>query len=153
MIDNLDCKILEYLADKGRATWSDLATTLGLSAPSTAERVKRLEEKGLIKGYRAELNYKTLGYAVTAFVALSLSHPKHISAFLKAVEDMTEIEECHHVAGNDDYLLKVRCKDTEALDKFLNQKLKVLPGISRTRTTIVLSSTKESPIKDLRSLE
>lgn len=147
MLDDLDYKILEHLSLNGRATWADLAPILGLSAPSAAERVKRLEEKGVIIGYGAILNYKLLGYSITAFIAVSLSHPKYMVGFLKAIEEMVEAEECHHVAGDDDYILKVRCKDTEHLDKFLNENLKILPGISRTRTTIVLSSSKESSIK------
>ena len=149
MLDALDLKILDYLLINGRASWAELANILGLSAPSTAERVKRMEEKGVILGYRVNLNYRLLNYSVTAFISLSLSHPKHISEFLKAIDGMAEIEECHHVAGEDDYLIKVRCKDTEFLDKFLNEKLKILPGISKTRTTIALSSSKESPIKKL----
>lgn len=146
MLDELDCKILEHLSSNGRATWADLAHVLGLSAPSTAERVKRLEEKGFIIGYRAILNHKLLGYSITAFISVSLSHPKYIADFLKAIEAMIEAEECHHLAGDDDYVLKVRCKDTEHLDKFLNENLKILPGISRTRTTIVLSSSKEKNV-------
>jgi Lrp/AsnC family leucine-responsive transcriptional regulator len=152
MLDDLDYKILEHLSLNGRATWADLAHILGLSAPSAAERVKRLEEKGVIVGYSAILNYKLLGYSLTAFIAVSLSHPKYMTGFLKAIEEMVEAEECHHVAGDDDYILKVRCKDTEHLDKFLNESLKILPGISRTRTTIVLSSSKESSIKKLNKI-
>lgn len=69
------------------------------------------------------------------------------------MEELAEVEECHHVAGDDDYILKVRCKHTEHLDKFLNEKLKTIPGISRTRTTIVLSSTKEDSIKKIINFE
>lgn len=147
MLDDLDDKILKHLSSNGRATWADLAHLLGLSAPSTAERVKRLEEKGFIVGYSAILDHRLLGYSITAFIAVSLSHPKYMADFLKAIEKMGEAEECHHVAGDDDYILKVRCKDTEHLDKFLNEKLKILPGITRTRTTIALSSSKERSIK------
>ncbi len=146
MLDDLDYKILKHLASSGRATWSDLAAILGLSAPSTAERVKRLEERGVIMGYGAHLNHKSLGLSVTAFIALSLSHPKHIPRFLKAIHEMDEVHECHHVAGDDDYLLKVRCQDTESLDILLNAKLKTITGVARTKTTIVLSSAKESAI-------
>jgi Lrp/AsnC family leucine-responsive transcriptional regulator len=147
MLDSLDYKILEHLSSNGRATWADLAHILGLSAPSTAERVKRLEEKRVIVGYSAILNHRSLGYSITAFIAVSLSHPKYMAGFLKSIEEMVEAEECHHVAGDDDYVLKVRCKDTKHLDNFLNENLKILPGILRTRTTIVLSSSKEFSIK------
>lgn len=143
MLDALDYKILEQLLANARITWSDLANILKLSAPSTAERVKRLEEKGYIKGYSAQINYKALGLSITAFVALSLSHPKYQSSFLKEIEKLAEIEECHHIAGDDDYLLKVRCSDTDHLDKFLNTKLKTIKGILKSRTTIVLSTNKE----------
>jgi len=148
-MDSLDYKALEQLVLNGRMTWAELANILGLSPPSTAERIKRLEEKGFINGYRANLNYKALGYSLTAFIALTLSHPKYQSGFIKAIHEMEEIEECHHIAGEDDYLLKVRCKNTDYLDKFLNEKLKILSGILRTRTTIVLSTPKESSIKKL----
>lgn len=149
-MDALDLKIIEHLLISGRVTWAELANILGLSAPSTAERVKKLEEKGVITGYKVNLNYKLLGYSLVAFISLSLSHPKHMADFLNAVNKMNEVEECHHIAGEDDYLLKIRCKDTEELDEFLNEKLKILPGISRTRTTIVLSSSKEGSIKKIK---
>jgi Lrp/AsnC family transcriptional regulator, leucine-responsive regulatory protein len=144
MLDALDYKILNLLIHRGRITWSELAGRLKLSAPSTAERVKRLEEKGIIKGYCARLDYASLGYQVTAFIAVTLFHPKHRTVFLKRVEEASEIEECHHIAGEDDYLLKVRCRTTQHLDAFLNETLKIIPGIVRTRTTIVLASPKES---------
>ena len=149
MLDTLDYKILELLCSNGRMTWAELASALGMSAPSTAERVKRLEEKGMILGYSLRLNYQSLGYTVTAFVAVTLTHPKYITGFTAAVDDLDEIEECHHVAGDDDYLLKVRCRTTKHLDDFLNTKLKLIKGVSRTRTTIVLSSTKELPLKNI----
>lgn len=145
MFDALDYEIMRQLCRRGRTSWSELATILGLSAPSAADRVKRLEEKGIIRGYAARLDYQALLH-VTAFVAVSLSHPKHRSGFIKAVEGAQEVEECHHVAGDDDYLLKVRCWTIGHLDRFLNDHLKRIPGIARTRTTIALSSPKESPV-------
>ena len=143
MIDSLDVKILNALSRNGRMTWADLAAILQLSSPSTAERVKRLEEKGIISGYSAKLNYLALGYTVTAFVGVSLEHPKYISGFIKNIQKLSEVEECHHVAGEEDYLLKVRCLTNQHLDEFLNTKLKLIEGILRTRTTIALSSPKE----------
>lgn len=149
MLDSLDYKAIEQLAINGRITWAELANVLELSPPSTAERIKRLEEKGFIEGYSARLNYKALGYSITAFVSLSLTHPKHQTGFIKAIHKLKEVEECHHIAGDDDYLLKVRCKSTEHLDQFLNEKLKMLSGVLKTRTTIVLSTSKELPIREV----
>lgn len=150
MLDALDYKILEELSAHGRMTWAELAHQLGISAPSTADRVKKLEEKGVIMGYLSKLNYASLGYLVTAFIAVNLSHPKYILGFLNRVNEISEIEECHHVAGDDDYLLKVRCQTTRHLDELLNSKLKLIEGIARTRTTIVLSSNKESPLNQFK---
>jgi Lrp/AsnC family leucine-responsive transcriptional regulator len=146
MIDSLDKKILNQLIRAGRTSWAELAHILGLSAPSTADRVKRLEEHELILGYSARVNYPALGVAVTAFIAVTLSHPKHRTAFLKRVNSSSEIEECHHVTGDDDYLLKVRCRSTQHLDAFLSDQLKTVPGVLRTRTSIALSSLKETAV-------
>lgn len=144
MLDSLDYKILNRLVRRARITWSELAGLLKLSGPSTAERVKRLEEKGIIKGYCARLDYASLGFHITAFIAVTLGHPKHRTAFLKGVDEASEVEECHHIAGEDDFLLKVRCKTTQHLDNLLNETLKTIPGVVRTRTTIVLASPKET---------
>lgn len=149
MLDTLDYKIIEQLAVRGRLTWAELANKLNLSAPSIADRVKKLEERGLIIGYSAKLDYQALGYTVTAFVAVILSHPKYIENFISRINEISEVEECHHTAGEDDYLLKIRCKNTQQLDAFLNNKLKLIKGVSRTRTTIVLSSTKETALNQL----
>jgi Lrp/AsnC family transcriptional regulator, leucine-responsive regulatory protein len=144
MLDSLDYKILRRLVQRGRSTWSELASLLHLSAPSIADRVKRLEDMGIIRSYTARLDYQELGIPLTAFVAVSLSHPKYSAGFLKGVTHLSEIEECHHIAGDDDYLLKVRCRTTQDLNFFLNDQLKRIPGVVRTRTTIVLSTVKES---------
>ena len=143
MFDDLDYKILECLSLSARMSFTELAQTLSLSVPSTAERVRKLEEKGVIKGYTTSVNYKLLGLDLTAFVFVTLAHPKHRAAFLAEVQKYPEIQECHHITGDDDYLLKVRCFNSEHLDVLLNDRLKQLPGILKTRTTIALSSPKE----------
>lgn len=144
MQDILDQKILEILISQGRITWAELGSILGLSAPASADRVRRMEEKGIIKGYTTLLNHKSLGYSLFAFVSLSLSHPKHRKKFLDLVKDCSEILECYHTIGSDDYLMKIRCINTEHLDSFLNENLKLLPGILKIKTTIILSSVKEN---------
>lgn len=142
-MDSLDFKIIEELLQKGRMTWSELAGILNLTSPSIIERVKRLEEKKIILGYKAQVNHQMLGLNVTAFVSVTLEHPKFISKFVQKVLELKEVIECHHVAGDDDYLLKVRLKTNQELDEFLNEKLKTIQGISRTRTTIALRAVKE----------
>lgn len=144
MLIGLDSKVLRLLMQQGRVSWTDLAQHLGLSAPSAAERVHRLEQRGVIRGYAALIDAEAAGYPLLAFVAVVLDRPERRAAFLRRVASLPEIAECHHVAGEDDYLLKVRCRGTRDLDRFLVESLKATPGVVRTRTTIVLSTAKES---------
>lgn len=139
-----DSKVLRLLMHAGRTSWADLAEHLGLSAPAAAERVRRLEQRGLIRGYAALVDPEGAGYPLAAFVAVELDRPDRRSSFLKRVTAMPEVAECHRVAGDDDYLLKVRARSTKDLDRFLVESLKAIPGVLRTRTTIVLSTVKES---------
>jgi Lrp/AsnC family transcriptional regulator, leucine-responsive regulatory protein len=143
-MDHLDFKALDAMQAHGRTTWAELATILGLSAPAAAERVRQLESAGVILGYAALLNADALGYHLMAFVAISLERPQHRAPFLNAIQHMPEVQECHHVAGDDDYLLKVRCLNTRHLDWLLNEQIKAVEGITRSRTTIVLNTHKET---------
>jgi Lrp/AsnC family leucine-responsive transcriptional regulator len=143
-LDSLDKQILRLLLKKGRITWSDLASQLGLSAPATADRVKRLEDRGIIVGYTARLNAEFLGFDLTAFISVTLDHPRHRSAFLQQVQALDAVLECHHVTGDDDFLLKVRCRHTRALETFITDQLKAVEGVAKTRTSIVLSTLKET---------
>jgi Lrp/AsnC family leucine-responsive transcriptional regulator len=148
MLATLDSKAARLLMQHGRATWADLAQHLGLSAPAAADRVHRLEERGVIRGYAALVDPEAAGYPLTAFVAIALDRPDRRHAFLKRVAALPEVAECHHVAGDDDYLLKVRCRGTRDLDRLLVESLKAIPGV-RTRTTVVLATTKESVLVPL----
>ncbi len=145
-MDNLDYKVVQELMAQGRLTWADLAASLGLSAPAAADRVRRLEERGVIRGYAALVDPLAVGCDLTAFVAVTLERPADRASFLELVARLPEVQECHHTAGDDDYLLKVRCAHTRDLDRVLSTELKSLPGVVRTRTTIVLSTLKETPI-------
>jgi Lrp/AsnC family transcriptional regulator, leucine-responsive regulatory protein len=143
-MDSFDSKALAFLSREGRATWAELGQHLGLSAPAAAERVRKLEERGVIRGYAALLDAASVGYPLTAYISVSLTSHKQRAAFLRAIAKMEQVAECHHVAGDDDYLLKVRCQGTQNLDHLLAKELKDKLGVARTRTTIVLSTAKES---------
>ncbi len=145
-MDTLDFKAISILMDNGRATWSDVAGELGMSGPAAAERIHRLEEQGVIKGYSANVDPEAVGCGLTAFVSLSLDRPEHKEQFLKRVAEVQEIQDCHYVTGEDDYLLKVRCRSTRDLDRVISVDLKGLPGVAKTRTTIVLETCKETPV-------
>src|SRR5260221_14268108 len=141
---SLDVKALKILMRSGRATWAELGQLLGLSAPSAADRVRKLEQCGVIRGYAALVDPASVGYPLTAYVSVSLASHRNRAAFLRAISKMDQVVECHHVSCEDDYLLKVRCRGTQDLDHLLATQLKDKLGVARTRTTIVLSTAKES---------
>ncbi|MBF2078922.1 MAG: Lrp/AsnC family transcriptional regulator [Synechococcales cyanobacterium T60_A2020_003] len=144
MFDSIDIKVLECLMQQGRMTWSELAGKLGLSSPAAADRVRRLEEKGAIVGYSARINPDAVGCSLMAFVAVTLEHPQYRDLFLEKVQELAEIQECHHMTGDDDYFLKIRCRGTADLERLISEELKGVPGVLKTRTSIVLSSPKET---------
>ncbi|MEM9903930.1 MAG: Lrp/AsnC family transcriptional regulator [Cyanobacteria bacterium P01_D01_bin.44] len=143
MLDKLDSKILKNLTSDGRVTWAELASACGVSAPAIADRVRRLEKRGIIAGYTVQLSAQYLGYDITAFVAVSLERPHHRQGFLDYVQTKPEIQECHHVTGEGDYLLKVRCRSTAELEQIISDEIKGLAGVVQTRTSIALSTIKE----------
>ncbi|GAB4369586.1 MAG: Lrp/AsnC family transcriptional regulator [Elainellaceae cyanobacterium] len=145
-LDEIDLKVIWHLMRQGRMTWSELANLLGLSSPATADRVRRLEERQVIKGYAALVEPDAIGCHLTAFLAVTLEHPRYRAEFLEKIQELPEIQECHHVTGDDDYLLKIRCHTTKELEHLISDQLKSLPGILRTRTTIALSTLKETPV-------
>ena len=144
MFSLVDYKALQRLMLQGRATWAELAADMGLSAPAAAERVRKLEQQTIIRGWAALVDPAAVGYPMTAFISVTLDRPKHRAVFLQHVTEMPEVVECHHIAGDGDYLLKVRCRGTSDLDQLLSSRIKGIRGIAHTRTTIVLSTAKET---------
>lgn len=143
-MDDLDYKALALLMQRGRAPWTEVGEVLDLSAPAAAERVRKLEERAVIVGYRAITNPEALGLPLLAFVHVELDNATQRNAFLRGIAKHEQVVECHHVAGDYDYLLKVRCKDTGDLERFLTTVLKDKLGVARARTTIALTTVKET---------
>jgi Lrp/AsnC family leucine-responsive transcriptional regulator len=152
-IDAIDSKILRVLTENGRMSWAELGAALKLSAPAAADRVRRLEERQLIRGYTALLDPEQVGAEVTAFIAVRLERPRHRPPFIKRVLGLEGVLECHHLAGEDDYLLKVRVANLRTLEKLVGESLKGVEGVASTRTTIALSTVKETPTPPLSALE
>jgi Lrp/AsnC family leucine-responsive transcriptional regulator len=142
-MDDADRRIVDLLQRNARTTQSELAKTVGLSQPAVAERIKKLEERGIVTRYTARVDAAELGVDVTAFIGVGIEHPKFFDAFTKKVRGLDEVLECHRVAGEDSYLLKVKTKNTRTLDRLLVEVLRTIPGVTRTHTTIVLASVKE----------
>ena len=145
-IDELDAQILNELVHEGRARWSALAEKLGVSSPAIADRVRRLESAGIITGYTAQLSAAALGVDITAFVSVTLEHPKFRASFIAYVRDSACVQSCHHIVGEGDFLLKVRCRSTAHLEQILTDEIKAIPGITQTRTTIALSILKDETL-------
>lgn len=148
-VDEIDFAILRMLADNGRASWAELGASVGLTGPAAADRVRKLEQAGVIGGYSALISPEALGANLTAFIGITVERTEHCPAFLATVRGMEEVAECHHVAGDDSYLLKVRTRGTAGLEHLITEGLKRLPGVVRTRTTIVLSTAKETVVPPL----
>lgn len=144
-MDHQDYKIIAYLMEQGRGTWAELAAIVGLSAPAVAERVRKLEEAGAIKGYSALVEPETIGCGLGAFISVIIEQPEYKQQFLERIKRLPEVLECHHLAGAEDYMLKVRCQGTQALERIISEEIKCLPGI-KTRTTVILSTVKETSV-------
>lgn len=142
-MDALDHSILDLLQRDGRATQLEISRTVGLSQPAVAERIRKLEERGVITSYTARVDAKKLGKDITAFIGVTIEHPKYFEGFAKKVMALPEILEAHRVAGQDSYILKVKTSNTRTLDQLLVETLRMIAGVTKTNTTIVLSSIKE----------
>jgi Lrp/AsnC family leucine-responsive transcriptional regulator len=112
------------------------------------ERVKKLEATGVIKGYAAILDSKSLGKDITAFIGVSIGHQREINRFAAQVAHYPDVLECHHVTGDESFLLKVKSANTASLEKLLAD-IRSVEGVTRTVTKVVLSTAKESQILDL----
>jgi len=140
----METKLLRRLQQSGRESWAALGQLVGLTGPAVAERIRKLEERGVIRGFTAVLDPAAVGYTLLAFVAVTLERPEHRVPFLARIDALPEVQECHHIAGDADYLLKIRCRDTGDLERVISDEIKGLPGVARTRTTISLKTVKET---------
>jgi Lrp/AsnC family leucine-responsive transcriptional regulator len=144
-IDRFDNAILEVLAEDGRITVTDLAQRVGLSKTPTQVRLKRLIDDGTILGFRAVIDPVRLGRDHVAFAEVKLSdtREKALSEFNAAVLRIAEVEECHMIAGNFDYLLKVRTSDIRRYRAVLGEKISTLPHVASTSTFVAMQSIRD----------
>jgi Lrp/AsnC family transcriptional regulator, leucine-responsive regulatory protein len=140
--DAIDFQILAALQEHGRIALTKLAEQVGLSAPSVIERVKKLEDSGIITGYHASVDARKLGKDVTAFIGVSIGHPRTIKLFEERVESLDDVLECHHVTGEHTVLLKVKTANTGSLENLI-RTIRLINGVIRTETMVVLSTHTE----------
>ena len=145
-MDEIDRNIVVALQRDGSSSLADLAKVAGLSVSATAERVKRLEERGVIRAWRADLDPAAVGCPLLAHVFAAVAPGRDDLAFREAVRREEAVLECHAVSGGWTYLLKLRVADLPALDALLNGTLRTLPGVQRVETMVALATVKESAI-------
>jgi Lrp/AsnC family leucine-responsive transcriptional regulator len=143
-IDGIDVRILELLQDNARTPNVEIARQVGMAPSAVLERVRKLEERGYIRGYRTELDPNRLGRRLLAFVFVRGDEPPGSKALGSQLAEIPEVQEVHHVAGEDCYLAKVRVADPEALGRLLQERIGALPTVRSTRSTIVLGTVKET---------
>lgn len=138
-LSHTDARIVSILQADGRRSYADLGTELGMAGPSAHERVKKLESKGVIRGYRATVEPSTVGLNVLAFTWVTQA-PGTISQDLTPeFAAIAEIEECHYIAGEADYILKIRARDMEHLGEVVRQ-VQIAPHVFSTETDVVFST-------------
>ncbi|MGH7813937.1 MAG: Lrp/AsnC family transcriptional regulator [Candidatus Binataceae bacterium] len=138
-LDAIDLQILIILQEHGRIPLVKLGEQVGLSAPSVNERVKKLEDSGVITGYHAMVDANRLGKDVTALIGVSIAHPKTIALFEAAVALLDDVLECHHVTGQHTFMLKIKTENTASLERLINA-IRSIEGVARTETMVVLST-------------
>jgi DNA-binding Lrp family transcriptional regulator len=138
---------LADLQDQGRMTNVDLAKRAGISAPPCLRRVRALEKSGFIRGYHADLNSEALGYAVTIFaqVGLNSQAENDLKAFEALVGSWPQVRECHMLAGETDFLLKVVAEDWDSYQKFLTTQLTAAPNVSHVKSSLSIRTSKYAP--------
>lgn len=138
-MDAVDHRLVVALRANARATYAELARIVGLSAPAVHERVRRLEQSGVIVGYHAAVSPSAVGLGVTALVSIYQTERAEQDDVADALREVPEVEDCWFVAGDEAFIVKVRTADVDALERVLGV-LRRTPGVARTRTTVVLST-------------
>lgn len=144
-IDEIDSKILNLLQANARIPQVEIAREVGLAPSAILERIRKLEARGVVQGYAALLDPRALGQGMLAFVAVRSAEPPGDDRVSKALADVPEVLEVHHVAGEDCYLVKLRARDAAHVGELLRTRIGGITGVTSTRTTIVLETVKETP--------
>lgn len=142
-LDSVDLHILALLQENCKLPMVKIGERVKLSAPSVMERIKKLEEDGVIRGYTAVLDARKLSKDITAFIGVFVEHPKMIGKFEREIDRLEAVQECHHVTGQHTLLVKVKVDNTSALEELL-RKIRSIDGVARTETSVVLSTHTES---------
>jgi Lrp/AsnC family transcriptional regulator, leucine-responsive regulatory protein len=150
-MDGIDVKLVSLLQRSGRISQNDLAHAVGLSAPAVAERLRKLEDRGVIRQYTAIVDPRAIGLGVTAFISVVINGSRYYPTFAQRISERPEILECHSVTGQGSHLLKIRTDSTSSLERLLSD-IQSWSGVQSTTTSVVLSTAKEivgPPLEEL----
>jgi|TARA_B110000881_G_scaffold194301_1_gene188170 Lrp/AsnC family leucine-responsive transcriptional regulator len=150
-LDNIDKKILEILQKNAKITNSLLSKQIGLSPAPTLERVKKLERKGIISGYHAQLNLSKIGLGVSTFVLVSLKehNKKNINIFLDKIDIVKNVIECHHITGSGDFILKVVSENIASYQELMLDKVSEIESTDSLQSMVILSTFKDNKVMPL----
>lgn len=142
-MDLIDRKILQCLTKDARTNASQISQQVNLSVSAVIERMKKLEASGLIRGYTAIIDERLAGYDVQALISIRLEHPKYNEDFARQMRSHRRVMECFYITGDFDYFARICAGSTEELTRVLND-IKLIPGVSQTRTYVVLDNIKQN---------
>jgi len=150
-LDKIDRKILEILQSNGRITNAQLSKEIGLSPAPTLERVKKLEQSGIIMSYHAKLDPEKIGMGVSTFVQVTLigHNRENIEKFMAAINKIDEVVECHHITGTGDFILKVVAKDIPSYQQLMLEKVSDIDVVDNLQSLIILSTFKDRKVMPL----
>lgn len=143
-MDAIDLQILGIIQSDNRRSAADIGQEIGLSVSAVSDRVRRLNASGVVAANRAVIDPLRVGLGICAFIFVDLEPRADEAAFVQRVTALLEVQEAHHITGPHNWLVKVRVRDTAALQMWMMEQLKPLPGVLRTETLIALTSAKES---------
>ena len=144
MLDDVSLQILNIIQNNARTSNAEIARKVGMAPSAIFERIRKLESQGVIQGYAAHLDPSVLGLDLVAYVFVGSDEQGGGFEIGVKLAEIPEVQEIHLVDGDDCYLIKVRVADTEALARLLREKIRVIPSVRSTRTTVVLKSLKET---------
>jgi len=143
-MDSIDLNIIDVLKENSRSSTSEISKKVNLSIPAVAERIRKMDEARIIEKYTIKVNRDKTNFKLLAFVFVNIDKTENVEEFRKSIVQCSSVLECHHVAGEYDYLLKVLTEDTKSLEYFVSHVLKKIKGVVKSNTIIALSSLKEN---------
>lgn len=146
ILDDIDHRILRLLQENARTSNAEIARRVGLAPSAIFQRIRKLEEGGVILGYEARVNARALGAGLVAFVRIQTGEGARAPEITGHLAGFPEVQEIHRVVGEDCFFVKVRVRDTDALARLLDTRIQPVPGVASTKTTIVLTTSKETAV-------